>query len=351
MSSGPHSAAHRIALADHLRGLRTAHWPDQRVRQQDLATALGIGNSSVSSWERRTNPMMPTSNRLADIATFFATTRSLTDCGPRLLTGHLTADEEHERNRILTELTALHAVATGAIAEPEIWRPWRFPDDAPVRLVCGSPPDAERVAAAQEHSHDFVALSRYADLDAMVDLYGHVRVENPRSDVQHRLVGELTADGLRAHLVVLGDLARRQDRHGVLGEVELPVRQVRHTGPGGRAYELRELPHSEVLPTFAADNPQHPLIEDVGFLYRCESTVDRTFTLTFCSGLFTRGAVGAVRALADPRLREVNAGWMFTRFGRATGYGLLMRVPVHGPHVITPNLTDQRTVLHTFQDQ
>jgi transcriptional regulator with XRE-family HTH domain len=351
MNAPPHPDVHRIALADCLRVLRTSHWPGRRVTQSELASALGIGNSSVSNWESRTSPMIPAPNRLVDIATFFATRRSLSGAGPHLLRDDLTPDELGERARILGELTALHAVATGTVPAPEAWNPWRFPDHAPVRLVCGSQPDADRITAAQQDDHDFVALNRYADLDAMVDLYGHLRAENPGSDVQHRLVTELTADDLRAHLVVVGNLPRLQDRHGVLGEVELPVRQIPHDGKGGRAFELRNPPHDQVLPTFATVHPHHPLIEDVGFLFRCESAIDRTLTMSFCSGLFTRGAVGAVRTLADPRLRELNASWMLPRFGRSSGYGLLMRVPVHGPHVITPNLTDHRVVLRTFGER
>src|SRR6185312_660695 len=138
LSAPPHPDVHRIALADYLRELRTSRWPGRRVNQQELATALGIGNSSVSNWESRTNPMVPIPSRLVDIATFFATRRSLSGPAPHLLRDDLTPDESGERDRILGELTALHAVATGAIPAPEDWHPWRFGDDAPVRLVCGS---------------------------------------------------------------------------------------------------------------------------------------------------------------------------------------------------------------------
>jgi transcriptional regulator with XRE-family HTH domain len=128
------------------------------VCQQDLAAALGIGNTSVSNWERRTDPAIPGPARLAEIATFHATRRSLGGSRPRLLTDTLTPDEEIAREQLLQELGALHAMATGSIPAAPTWNPWRFPGDAPVRLICGSRPEPAQSATARTENHNFVAL-------------------------------------------------------------------------------------------------------------------------------------------------------------------------------------------------
>jgi transcriptional regulator with XRE-family HTH domain len=348
MINPPNPDVHRSALANRLRELRATHWPGRPVRQQELATALGVGKSTVSNWERRGNPIAPGPARLAAIATFFATRRSVDGAVPRLHTDTLAPEEKIEQERLLGELTALRVVAAGLIPAPAAWDPWRFPDDAPIRIICGSRPEPDQPESDRMEHHDFVELNRYADLDAMVELYGHLRAENPRSDVQHRLVADLGADDLRSHLVVLGHLPLEQDNHGVLGDVDLPVRRV-DEGGRRRGFELRSAEESDpFLPTFSTDNPRHPLTEDVGFFFRRPSPVDDTLTMTFCSGVFTRGVYGAVQILLDRTVREVNATWMSNRFGGSGAYGVLVRVPVRGRYVITPNLTDQRVVLESF---
>jgi transcriptional regulator with XRE-family HTH domain len=342
----------RATLAERLRDLRLTRWPGRSVQQQELAKALGVGNTSVSMWERRANPTVPPPGRLADIATFYATRRSLANDTPRLLSGELTTDEQAECDRLLAELTALRAAATSTAPGPTEWNPWRFPDGGQIRLVCGALPPSHRSTYADEDDHNFMALSAYADLDALVDLYGHLRAENPRSDIQYRLVSELTAEDLRSHLVVLGNLAWLQDRRSVLGNVGVPVRQVRQDSLDGEVFEVVRTAGAEaelLTPTFARTEGDRVLVEDIGLIVRRPSPLVGNRTLSLCSGVFTRGVLGAVRALTDRGVREANLGWLADRFRTATTYGLLFRVRVHGRHVVTPELADPRCRLLEFE--
>ena len=113
----------REALARRLRALREQHWPGRKVKQSQLAAALGgDGNRSVSvplisSWESQTNPKVPPASRLEDIATFFASPRSLDGPVVRLLSpGEMTAAEQAAREELLQELTSLRDDALTAPA-------------------------------------------------------------------------------------------------------------------------------------------------------------------------------------------------------------------------------------------
>src|ERR1700678_1593339 len=86
-------------LARRLRELRERRWPDIVVTQSQLASALG-GNKRlsvplISSWESRTNPKIPTPQRLEGYAAFFASARSLEDRDhPKLLSENELTDVE-----------------------------------------------------------------------------------------------------------------------------------------------------------------------------------------------------------------------------------------------------------------
>src|SRR5258707_12503470 len=85
----------RQLLARRLRALREDRWPDIKVTQSQLATALSadrpVSVPLISSWESLTNPKLPPIPRREAYVTFFVTTRSSTGHGPRMLeAGELT---------------------------------------------------------------------------------------------------------------------------------------------------------------------------------------------------------------------------------------------------------------------
>src|SRR5215471_19522428 len=117
----------RQVLARRLRDLRAVHFPGRKVKQAELAEALGgdgrrsVSEPLVSSWESQTNPKVPPADRVRDIATFFASPRSLDGRVSRLLsTDEMTAPERIAREQLLDELTRLRreALDTSRVSLP-----------------------------------------------------------------------------------------------------------------------------------------------------------------------------------------------------------------------------------------
>lgn len=351
MVTSLHPIPPQTALAARLRALRNEHWPGRVVQQQELAIALGVGKSSVSGWESGDPRKLPPSLRLRDIATFFATPRSLLGTRPRLLAQDLTPDEQSERDRLFTDLRSLRETATGSPQSPQSRNPWHFPDGAPVRIICGELPGDDRGKFASTDDRNYMALRFYADIDALIELFGHVRAENPLADVRHRTTQTMTDDDFQAHLVILGNLAWMQDG-SVLGDLELPIRQVAAGDDlEGELFEVDTrsggTPRT-FSPRLVPDRAGNPVVEDIGLFVRIPSPITSGRTLTLCSGVFTRGVLGAVRFLSDAGVRDGNLGYLRERFGVASSFGILMRVPVHDRSVATPDLTDSRSRLYEF---
>jgi transcriptional regulator with XRE-family HTH domain len=337
------------ALARRLRRLRL----DRRLTQQDVATAFGVALSSVSSWESTKSVKAPPVFRIADYATLFATPRSVDGDRPRLLAEHeLTDDERTERDRLVGELEQLRAAAVGGSAEPGGGLPqtlWHFPDGGPVRIICGQVADRPRYASAR--NHNYMQLTAYRDIDALVELFGHVRVENPHSDVGFELAPRLESDDLRSHLVLIGSAASNEAVDRVARLIDLPVRQI--TDPeieNGEVFEVIDKPSTQFRPKFLDDDPTGELVEDIGMFYRAPNPYNMSRTLTLCSGVFTRGVYGAVRFLTDSELREENESVLAGLVGDASAFGLLMRVPIIDHATGSPDLRLPITILHKWSE-
>jgi transcriptional regulator with XRE-family HTH domain len=340
------------ALARRLRLLRRDRWPDRRLTQQAVADALGVALSSVSSWENTKSVKAPPAFRIADYATFFATPRSIDGDRPRLLAeDELTDAERAERDRLVTELEQLRAAAVGDSAEPTEGFPrslWHFPDGGPVRIICG--PVEDQPPYASIRNHNYMQLTAYRDLDALVELFGHVRVANPDSIVRFDLATRLESDDLRSHLVLLGSPVSNEAVDRVIRLTDLPVRQVTEPEIDGEVFELVSSPSTRLRPEFLGDDPKSELIEDVGMFYRAPNPYNMSRTLTLCSGVFTRGVYGAVRILTDRELCEENEAALASLFGDASTFGLLMRVPIFDQATGTPDLQLPRTILSHWSE-
>lgn len=106
---------------------------------------------------------------------------------------------------------------------------WHFPDRSPITLVCARLPAELRVneAYSSPDSPDCVELYSYSDLDALMELYGHVYAANPGVAVNHRLADELAAEDLTNHLVLLGGVDWNDMTRRVMSALNLPVTQDR----------------------------------------------------------------------------------------------------------------------------
>ena len=92
-----------------------------------------------------------------------------------------------------------------------------------------------RGSLAKEDDPNFTKLQQYGDLDALIQLYGHLRAENPTLDVLYKLASEVVPDDYGSHVILLGGIGwNKATRHieSVLGQV--PIGQIDRYRPAGR---------------------------------------------------------------------------------------------------------------------
>lgn len=344
----------REALPRRLRDLRQHCWPGRSIRQADLAKAFGVSGPSISSWERLEQPKFPTTERLALYADFFATERSVETQPYRIV--QLRGEERERREGLLRELTELLELSTGSAASTDTPAHrtgmskglWYFPDGADVTIVCARLPSylSERMQYADPNDPDYSQLYTYADPDALIELFGHIRAANPTSEVTFRPASELTADEYQTHLVLLGGIDWNIATRDVLERFDQPVRQFRRADDemvGG--FEVVEGGmRQEYLATLHDSDGTKALVEDIAHFFRAPSPYDQNRTVTICNGSYSRGVFGAVRALTDAQVRDENESYVTERFGDATEFGILTKVIIANGVTVTPhwNMADSR---------
>jgi transcriptional regulator with XRE-family HTH domain len=340
-------------LAQRLRTLRMEAWPGRRITQGELGEALGASPPSISSWESVKNPTPPPPGRLEAYARFFATERSVTRSPFRLLdTSELTGKERTRRDELFRELTELRNGRAGEPTAPENLygdSHWRFTPGQDVTIICANASTAglESIPCTHPEHPDYVELYRFADLDALMELFGHIRAVNPSTNVHVRTVAELMADDYTSHLVLLGGVDLGAITANLRDRVELPVRQL--GGPGG--FEVTGSGRRQrFVPAWRHDGGRELIIEDVARFYRAPNPFNRKRTVTMCGGVHQRGTLGAVRALTDSRFRDRNDQYLRTRFPDNGSYSVVSRVRVIAGKVVTPDWTSHEDVLHEWSD-
>lgn len=354
------------ALAQRLRSLRE----DTHLTQDQLARVLSVSAPAVSSWENRSK--IPPVNRLGAYARLFATPRALAADPPRLFTDdELTDDEMADLRRVEGELIQLREAAMGPVSPAEVARvpqqpavttapaagTWYFPDRAPVTIVCARLPERLRstMPYADPQNPDYIDAYTYADLDALIELFGHIRAVNPANLVRFRRSSELVEDDYTTHLVLLGGVDWNDVTAEMLDSFNVPVRQVSNNAEGDDWDAWFEVGSGderiEYRPRLGKAGPREVLREDVAQFLRAPNPFNQRRTVTFCNGMYGRGTYGAVRALTDQRFRDRNEEYLDTRFGGSDTFGILMRVRMApGGKVITPDWTKADTRLHEWTE-
>jgi hypothetical protein len=263
-----------------------------------------------------------------------------------------TPEERAAYQALLEKLLQMHAVARGsAVPEEPIVarRSWRFADSGPLTFVCARLPREEAPALAEPGNPNFTMLAGFGDLDAMVELHGHVRAENPGMNVYYKGAPDVEADDLSGHVVIIGGIAWNDVMRRLIDLSRLPVRQEEE--PGLKSGDIFSIQAGDVrqkyLPRWSATTGA--LMEDVGLLVRMPNLLNSNRTLTICNGVHSRGVLGAVRTLTDARLRESNEQYIARNF-RENQFDILMRVPVIEGVTFTPDFHSEGTVLYQWPD-
>lgn len=341
-------------LADRLRELRRRCWPDARLTQAALASALSsegsVSPATVSSWESSSSPKLPPPNRLKAYARFFATHRSVEVDPPRLLALEDLTDDERGVFRVLEgQLLALRDGAGTHQARDEVGvaRSWQFLDSGPVTLICAQLPRDKTVSLADPADPNYTKLLSYADLDALVELHGHIRSENPDMGVFFKLSSNVVPDDLSGHVVLLGGIAWNDKTQRLSDMTHQPIRQVElpEIETGEIFVVERNSAEEQFLPEWGPDGT---LIEDVGLLVRTPNPLNSNRSLTICNGIHSRGVLGAVRALTDARLRDSNERYIVANFADPSRFAILMRVSVIAGQAMTPDFCAPNCVLYQW---
>ncbi|GAA3350309.1 helix-turn-helix domain-containing protein [Amorphoplanes nipponensis] len=346
-------------LGDRLRALREVGLGGRPVTQGVVAQAFSRSVPLISAWEK--GKAVPSEQWLHAYARLFASPGPAAGGHPRLPPLEDLHGAERDRfEQLFRELCQLRAAATTAAspAEPRgaaepagraPWEgPWHFADRAPVTLVCARLPPRLRApgVSPSPESPDYVELSAYRDLDALLELYGHVYAANPGVPVHHKLADELSRSDLTGHLVLLGGVDGTPLTRRVTQALNLPLLQdpaagaFRVAAGSGRPAEFRS--------TLEGAAPDQRLLEDVAHFCRAPNPFNRTRSVTICNGNHGRGTYAAVRTLTDPLFADRNRAYLQQRYGPGDTYSILARAVLVAGEVITPDWTRDGTVLHEW---
>lgn len=338
-------------LAGRLRQLRT-QWDDKRLTQAQLAAALALGTkeklsaAAVSSWERSRDPNLPPLHRLEAYARFFATRRSVDSSVPRLVSLEDLSPEEHAAyEKLRTELYGLRARVAGDRDIPAA-RSWHFNGKVPVVIICAELPADQRGPLANPLDPNRTELHGIADADSLVELYGHIRAENPQLEVNYKTPSIVEKDDLTGHLVILGGVVWNKISERLSREARIPIRQIEDDSlESGEIFVSGEgAEQREYWPTWE----EGLLSVDVGLLARVPNPLNSSHTLTICNGIHSRGVYGAVNTLIDDSLRDSNERYISANFGNADSFAILMSVKVIENDPMTPDFNSNDVVLYKW---
>lgn len=343
-----------MQLAQRLRQLRL-QWPDARLTQDRLATAFSaeekLSPATVSSWESSSAPKLPPRHRLVAYARFFATPRSV-ETEPRLLPlEELTPDEQASYRKLEAELLRLRSVASEDEEEVGAFRrSWRFSDTGRITVVCAELPKDQQGPLADPADPNYTELQVFADLDALMELHGHIRAENPISHpVHYRIPDSIVPDDLTGHVILVGGVVWNKMAGRLSEMARLPITQFAHPDLVTGEIFLAEAngDKQEFWPRWA-DDERKLLEEDVGLLARVPNPLNSNRTLTICNGIHSRGVYGAVRSLTDSQLRDGNERYIAANFEKPDSFAILMSVKVIKNQAMTPDFHSHGVVLYQW---
>jgi transcriptional regulator with XRE-family HTH domain len=337
-------------LAERLRALREQEHLTQKQLAKVLGGAESISIATVSLWEKPGSDRLPPAQRLETYARLFCTSRSFDSDRPRLLSsGELTQQERERETELYGELISLRELAarsTSAQAAGKGPRSalWHFADPIAVSIVCSEAVDPPSYA---EPSHlNYSAYARYADLDAMIAVYGQVKADNPARMVRILPAGRLVRDFALNHLIYIGGAASNA---ASLFAQDIPLPTAEEIpGSDPVTHLLRCSVGEETREFRSSRDDEGTLMEDVGLIARSPHPLIPGGTVTLLSGITSRGVHGAGLCFIDAHLRDTNERYLESAFGNVESFCILMNIPVQNDVALPPNLWRENTRLYEW---
>jgi transcriptional regulator with XRE-family HTH domain len=336
-------------LAERLRALRE----QEHLTQKQLARLLGgsgpLSIATVSLWEKSGSDRLPPAQRLAVYARLFCTSRSFDGDRARLLgSGELTEQERERESELYDELIALRERAQStyvpAAAKGQRSALWHFADPIAVSIVCS---DAAEPPPYAEPSHlNYSRYARYADLDALIAVYGQVKADNPARMVRILPPGRLAQDFALNHLIYIGGAA--SDAASLFAQdIPLPTaEEVPGTDPVTHLLRCTVGEETREFKSVWDDNGN--LVQDVGLIARSPHLIIPGGTVTLLSGITSRGVHGAALCFIDSHVRDTNERYLENAFGNVESFCILMSIPVQNDIALPPNLWRENTRLYEW---
>jgi len=347
----PAAALNATRLAQRLKELRESR---PGLTQSLLASALSmearVAPATLSSWESTSNPKSPTPTRLEAYARFFAGQRSF-EKGRAILP---TVEQLGERPDDLLEYERLHAelldLLQGGEEPAEDTGPAQRVlldfDDGDIVIICPDAPKESQGPLAVEDSPNFTLLHQFADTDALIEVFGHIRALNPNRKVFYRTSDSVGRNEIQNHLVLVGGIGWSRTTQRVLSLIDMPIQQIEHPDLStGEVFQVAKTAAAQEELFFPViDEKTGELTEDVALIARMDNPFNSNRTVTILNGVHSRGVVGAALAVTDETIRTGNQEFLAERFPTG-GFALLMRVPVILGKVIAPDFKNPRARL------
>lgn len=337
-------------LAERLRALRE----QEHLTQKQLARVLGgsepLSIATVSLWEKPGSDRLPPPQRLEAYARLFCTSRSFEGGRLRLLSpGELTDQERERETELYDELIALReraqSTSVSATAKEHRSALWHFPDPIAISIVCS---DAKEPPPYAEASHlNYTRYARYADLDALITVFGQIKADNPARMIRILPTERLVQDFALNHVILIGgaasDAARlfAQDLPTLPAAEEIP-------GPEPRTHLFTCSVGEETREFRAKRDDEGNLVQDVGLIARGPHPIIPGGTVTLLSGITSRGVHGAALCFIDTHVRDTNERYLESAFGHAESFCLLVNIPVQNDIALPPNLWRENTRLYEW---
>jgi len=329
-------------LAERLRDLRDEQ---EHLTQKQLARVLGGSVTAVSQWETPGSGRLPTPPRLAVYARLFCTQRSFSAGAPRLLRDdELTESERQRKTELYDELLALRerAQSTGPAAGADELPSagprnsiWRVPEGTAVSIVDSVAPDAPPYA---DQAHlNYSQYARFADLDALIEVFAQEKADNQVSMIRLLSAGELTQDFALNHLVIVGGAAWREVSKETPWfaqniDIVLPVAQEKD-----ETY-IFECSAGDEKRQFSSLYIGGVLTQDVGLIARVPHPIMPEKAVIILSGITSRGVHGAALCFTDWHVRDENERYLKETFGDTGSFCVVMNIPVANNTALPTNL-------------
>jgi transcriptional regulator with XRE-family HTH domain len=339
-----------MPLAERLKVLRA----QSTLTQPLLAKALGVSVPLISSWENGRS--LPPRARIEEYSRLFSALTGVGEAPPRLpALAQLTAEQRAAYEDLRSELMELRGNPLPRVASDGVVSPWQFPPGQAITIVCSKLPEDYQKAFpySDPAKPDFTESYRYADIDALLTLLGHVSHLNPLSPVKFGIPADLTGDDRTAHLILLGGIDFNELTADLLRELShVPVKQLaRETDDDRGGFEAGTRDgRRRFEPRLIGQRDQQVLKEDVALFLRTSNPFNRERTATLCNGLFARGTLGVVKALIEPKIRERNLAYLAERFAGEKTYSILCRVKVVANEIVVPDWRLDDIRLHEWPE-